>query len=97
MIALNVIRSHLKGSYDKHLYVLRIKDGSLEWKFETMESIKSSPFINQENGYVYFGSHDKMLYCLDIEVKFKFIRHVAFSLLIRQIYLRKNYLYGLTI
>ncbi len=81
MFALNVIRSHLKGSYDKHLYVLRIKDGSLEWKFETMESIKSSPFINQENGYVYFGSHDKMLYCLDIEVKFKFIRYVAFSLL----------------
>jgi outer membrane protein assembly factor BamB len=69
----NFISNHLKGSYDKCLYVLRIKDGSLKWKFETMEPIKSSPFINQENGYLYFGSHDKMLYCLDIEVKFKFI------------------------
>ena len=56
------------------MYVLRIEDGILEWKFETGEAIKSTPFINPENGYVYFGCHDKQIYCLDVDVKINVLK-----------------------
>ena len=52
------------------LYILNIFDGSLEWKFEANDVIKSSPFVNLVSGYIYFGSHDKNLYCLDLVVFF---------------------------
>jgi outer membrane protein assembly factor BamB len=58
----------LKGSYDKHLYTLAIQDGSVHWKFQASDVIKSSPCIDLiQTGYVYFGAHDKHIYCLDIE------------------------------
>ena len=41
----------------------------VEWKFKTDDIIKSSPCVNRQNGYVYFGSYDKNLYCLNINIK----------------------------
>ncbi len=78
------------------MYVLRIEDGFLEWKFETGDVIKSSPFINQDTGFVYFGSHDAKIYCLDIKVNFlKFNNKKHKTIFIaNSIHFRKKSLFG---
>ncbi len=61
------------GSEDNHLYALDVKTGEEKWKFETGDSIESSPIISE--GVVYFGSNDNHLYALDAktgEEKWKF-------------------------
>lgn len=58
----------IKGSYDKNVYVLDIESGALVWNIETNDVVKSSPCLDLETGYVFFGSHDKHFYCVNIEV-----------------------------
>lgn len=58
----------LKGSYDKHVYVIEIESGQLYWKVATGDVVKSSPNLDLITGYVYIGSHDQHVYCLDIQV-----------------------------
>lgn len=48
--------------------MINISDGSLHWKFEASDVVKSSPCLDLDTGLIYFGSHDKHLYCIDIQV-----------------------------
>ena len=48
--------------------------GELKWKFETGREVKSSPAV--AGNYVYIGSDDRYVYCLDKDaggLKWKFI------------------------
>jgi len=61
------------GSDDKHLYAVN-PNGSLKWKFETNDFIKSAPVIGSDKT-IYFGSYDGFLYALHHEngnLKWKF-------------------------
>ena len=53
------------GSKDNHLYALDIETGQEIWKFETDDSVVSSPVVSE--GVVYFGSQNNHLYALDVE------------------------------
>lgn len=52
------------GCYDGNLYCLHASQGTILWKYQTADVIKSSPVCSARN--VFCGSHDKNLYCLDI-------------------------------
>lgn len=51
------------GSEDGNLYALDAQTGKLKWRYQTGDSIYSSPTV--ANGMVYFGSHDNKLYAVD--------------------------------
>jgi len=51
------------GSEDGNLYALDAQSGKLKWRYQTGDSIYSSPTV--ANGMVHFGSHDNKLYALD--------------------------------
>ena len=51
------------GSRDKHIYAINILTGKEHWKFETENSIESSPLVN--NNVLFIGSNDKYFYALD--------------------------------
>lgn len=61
---------YLIGCYDCYLYFLDEKSGQLIWKFGTGNIIKSSPVLIDKGNKCLFGSHDKCLYLLDIEVNY---------------------------
>ncbi|RNA04310.1 acyl- synthetase family member 4 [Brachionus plicatilis] len=63
-----------KRSYDNCFYVLNAEDGLLHWKLETGDFIKSSPCIDFEKGYAYFGSYDKQIYCVSIQNLFHYLK-----------------------
>ncbi len=48
--------------------MLEINNGTVYWSFTTDDMVKCSPTVNYKNGHVYVGSHDKNVYCLDVEV-----------------------------
>jgi len=60
------------GSNDWYLYAIN-PDGSLKWKFETGDWVKSSPAIGND-GTIYVGSNDRYLYAInpDGSLKWKF-------------------------
>lgn len=55
------------GCYDCHLYCIEIKTGTIKWKLKTDGEIKSSPVISSQN-IAYFGSRDKYLYAVNVDV-----------------------------
>ena len=58
------------GCYDGCLYVLNRHDGDIHWCFQvpSRDPVKSSPAVDPDKGWVWFGSHDQHLYCLDVLV-----------------------------
>lgn len=52
------------GSWDNHLYAIDALTGTLEWRYETGSYIAGSPAVN-EQGQVYFGSADGIVYALN--------------------------------
>lgn len=52
------------GSADRGLYALRVGDGSVIWRFETLGVVQSEPLYDEELDVVYFGSHDGALYAV---------------------------------
>ena len=64
----------IPGCYDGCLYVLDADSGKLHWTFAPTMSdgetrpIKSSPCVDGQTGWVWFGSHDEHLYAVDIIV-----------------------------
>ncbi|KAL5486532.1 hypothetical protein EMCRGX_G019026 [Ephydatia muelleri] len=56
------------GCYDGCFYVLNRHDGDIHWCFQVpgREPVKSSPAVDPAKGWVWFGSHDQHLYCLDV-------------------------------
>jgi hypothetical protein len=62
----------IKGSYDRMIYVLSVKDGSVHWRIETGDVVKSSPTLDLDTGFIFIGSHDKHVYCLNIQVSIVF-------------------------
>ncbi|GFQ92084.1 beta-alanine-activating enzyme [Trichonephila clavata] len=54
------------GCYDHNLYGINIKDGSIQWHFNTGAEVKSSPVVSSQN-VVFVGSHDKHLYAINGE------------------------------
>ncbi len=68
-----LIPSYTVGCYDGCVYVLNSISGNIEWCCKTDGSmsndpIKSSPIVHPSTGQVWFGSHDKQVYCIDINV-----------------------------
>lgn len=57
-----LVSDGLRGS----LCCLDLKDGRTLWRFETDGWIRTSPAIT-DDGKVLFGSHDRHLYCLDLQ------------------------------
>lgn len=55
------------GCYDGALYVFGRATGALHWRYATGGEVKSSPAVDPRTGLLYFGSHDRHLYCVDIE------------------------------
>ncbi len=51
------------GSYDQHVYGLKITDGSIIWKHKTDGEIFSSPTMMGDS--IFIGSNDHHLYALD--------------------------------
>ena len=61
------------GCYDGRVYTLDCVNGDIVWCFETDgcssdNPVKSSPTMHPRTGYIWFGSHDKHVYCIDIYV-----------------------------
>ena len=56
------------GCYDGSMYVVSASNGNIYWAVEGDDSVKSSPAVHPSTGYVWYGSHDKHLYSIDIEV-----------------------------
>jgi outer membrane protein assembly factor BamB len=50
------------GSSDRGLYALRVEDGSVVWRFETLGFVQSAPLYDPSENVVYFGSNDGALY-----------------------------------
>jgi hypothetical protein len=51
------------GSYDGYLHAVN-SDGTLRWRYETMNQVHSSPAIG-EDGTVYVGSDNNHLYAIN--------------------------------
>ena len=51
------------GSTDKNIYAIGALNGSLIWKFTTLDAVESSPAV--ANGMVYTGGDDGYVYCLN--------------------------------
>ncbi len=49
---------------DGYMYACDMKFGTLQWKFNTLMTVYSSPAIGAD-GKVYFGSYNGVLYALD--------------------------------
>ena len=52
------------GSFDTHIYIVDIRDGSIVHTIETFGPISSTPCI--KNGRLYIGLQDKRVLCADI-------------------------------
>jgi outer membrane protein assembly factor BamB len=50
------------GSSDRGLYAIRVEDGSVLWRFETLGYVQCAPLYDPARKVVYFGSHDGALY-----------------------------------
>ena len=50
------------GSSDRGLYALRVEDGSVLWRFETLGFVQCAPLYDPSEDVVYFGSNDGALY-----------------------------------
>ena len=57
------------GCYDGKIYVLARNSGKITWAYQTQNVVKSSPCVDQNTGFIWVGSHDGSLYCLDIDQK----------------------------
>jgi len=62
------------GCYDGCLYVLKARGGQIHWRFSPLVTkevrpVKSSPCVDEQTGWIWFGSHDEHLYALDIQVR----------------------------
>lgn len=53
------------GCYDGLVYCLDCINGVVCWTFQTEDQVKCTAFCSA--GYLYFGSHDKTMYCLELE------------------------------
>lgn len=51
--------------YTGVLYSIAVHDGSIAWTFKAEAEIKCSPIVDYSTGNIYFGSHDKNIYCLE--------------------------------
>jgi outer membrane protein assembly factor BamB len=52
------------GSSDRGLYALRVQDGQVLWRYETLAAVQSEPLYDPAEDVVYFGSNDGALYKL---------------------------------
>ena len=50
------------GSSDRGLYAVRVEDGTVLWRFETLGFVQSAPLYDRGEDVVYFGSNDGALY-----------------------------------
>ena len=69
---------HMAGCYDGCVYIVEASSGNVEWCFQTDgkssgDPMKSSPSVHPTTGFLWFGSHDKHLYCIDISVSKRYI------------------------
>lgn len=55
------------GCNDSYVYCVEVKSGLILWSFLCGDSIKSTCVLCQDKRII-FGSYDKHLYCLNIEV-----------------------------
>lgn len=55
------------GCYDGKIYVLARSNGKITWAYQTQDMVKSSPCVDLKTGFIWVGSHDGSLYCLDID------------------------------
>ena len=53
------------GSYDNHIYAVDAETGGERWRFETGDSVHSSPAV--ADGVLYSGSRDGNLYAVNIQ------------------------------
>ena len=42
-------------------------NGKITWAYQTQDVVKSSPCVDLKTGFIWVGSHDGSLYCLDID------------------------------
>lgn len=56
------------GCNDGNIYCINIISFAVDWKFKTESAIKCTPILCRDNRCVMFGSYDKTLYCLRIQV-----------------------------
>jgi outer membrane protein assembly factor BamB len=50
------------GSSDHGLYAVRVEDGTVLWRFETLGFVQCAPLYDPAEDVVYFGSNDGALY-----------------------------------
>lgn len=50
------------GSSDRGLYAVRVEDGTVLWRFETLGFVQCAPLYDERENAVYFGSNDGALY-----------------------------------
>jgi outer membrane protein assembly factor BamB len=50
------------GSSDRGLYAIRVEDGTVLWRFETLGYVQCAPLYDPGEDVVYFGSNDGALY-----------------------------------
>lgn len=72
------------GCNDGYLYCILLKNAKILWKFHTKLSIKCTPILCCDKTCIAFGSYDKTLYCVLIQVLQKIIYKLLY--LVRNIY-----------
>jgi outer membrane protein assembly factor BamB len=50
------------GSSDRGLYAVRVEDGTVLWRFETLGFVQCAPLYDPNEDVLYFGSNDGALY-----------------------------------
>lgn len=61
------------GCFDGNVYCINFKNFVIEWEYSTNDRIKSKPAVCLEGNAIVFGSYDKHIYCLLIEVSTYYI------------------------
>ncbi|KAI8824351.1 uncharacterized protein EV422DRAFT_504362 [Fimicolochytrium jonesii] len=54
------------GCYDGKIYAMSTETGEIMATFTTGAEVKCSPIVEQETNYIWVGSHDHHLYCLEL-------------------------------
>lgn len=61
------------GCYDGNMYCISLCSKEIIWHYQTNDKIKCKPTICKSDTAIVFGSYDKYVYCVHIEVSSLYI------------------------
>ncbi|PSQ39036.1 hypothetical protein BRD13_04590 [Halobacteriales archaeon SW_5_70_135] len=55
------------GSWDRHLYRIDLRTGTVAWRHATGGKVMSGPAVDPRRGVVYVGSHDRRVHAVGVD------------------------------